>query len=70
MHLRQLLYISPGTDMAVRCLVRDWFLVFTATMVAGFHHILNQVVVLPVGDLYRGLMFDSLQEAVTHDPLK
>ena len=29
----------------------------------------NRVVVLPVGDLYRDLMFDSLQEAVTHGPL-
>ena len=26
----------------------------------------NRVVVLPFGDLYRDLMFDSLQEAVTH----
>ena len=30
---------------------------------------LYQVVVLPMGDLYRDLMFDSLQEAVTHGPL-
>ena len=28
----------------------------------------NQVVVLPVGDLHRDLMFDSLQEAVAHGP--
>ena len=68
-HLRQLLRISPSTNMAV-VLVRDRCLVFTATMVAGFHQILeSMLVVLPMGDLYRDLMFDSLQEAVTHGPL-
>ena len=67
-HLRQLLRISPSTNMAVvwseigvLSLQQQWL--------QASIRFWNQVVVLPMGDLYRDLMFDSLQEAVTHGPL-
>ena len=67
-HLCQLLRISPSTDMAV-----VWseisFLSLQQQWLQASIRFWNQVVVLPVGDLYRDLMFDSLQEAVTHGPL-
>ena len=67
-HLRQLLRISPSTNVAV-----VWseigFLSLQQQWLQAFIRFWNQVVMLPMGDLYRDLMFDSLQEAVTHVPL-
>ena len=67
-HRRQLLRISPSTGTAV-----FWseigFLSLQQQWLQASIRFWNQVVVLPVGELYRDLMFDSLQEAVTHGPL-
>jgi hypothetical protein len=67
-HLRQLLRISPSVNMAV-ILSEIGFLSLQQQWLQASIRFWNQVVALPAGDLYRDLMFDSLQEAVMPGPL-
>ena len=69
-HLRQLLRISPSIALI-------WPLSSPKLVSCRYSNNgcrlpsdSSTVVVLLVGDLYRDLMFDSLQEAVTHGPSK
>ncbi len=61
-HLRQLLRISPSVNMAV-ILSDTGFLSLQQQRLQASIRFWNQAVALPAGDLYRDLMFDSLQEA-------